>query len=570
MLPGMHPTTVPPDEVDPNAIPLVSPLTQQPLAPTPDIVAMGRQAGADLLAPALPALPASPYAPAPVPPPPGEQLPLAVSNNSPAPTPTALATPGPTGAPAAGGGGAAKHPAKAAGPTDLSKTLGTQAELSKEEQASIAAQGALKGTVAEQDKANADLAAAAGQAHQERLGKAIEEGNQHVEKSLANYDSKVKEYEGQKLHGYFEGGRHNLIAAKIGLALGAFGAGLSAAGGMNTGNVAQQQLNKLIDDDFQKQRANIEKVKDSVAMARTGVLDAREAKQTLLQDVNAKEAAMWKTVELQGVAQLKAFGKQQADIDANGLIIQARQKQEELRAQTVRQSQQDYLHALQVKSQVAENYAQAAHARAAAANAGQDKKDKAQAALDARVVRDPNGNPIGIAATPRVVDKIASDIAATDSYVAKVNALADHIRQHGRILNPYSAEGKERASLAADVQSAGRQVSGIQASDAGQKLEHEMIGGSGVLAERMANPDTLVSLAKRAQERTVARLQSSLAPLPDHMKAGKTTIAAPGGGGAAAPAAEAPKGQVVQVRDKKTGAMIRAYRMPDGRLLAAD
>jgi hypothetical protein len=152
-------------------------------------------------------------------------------------------------------------------------------------------------------------------------------------------------------------------------------------------------------------------------------------------------------------------------------------------------------------------------------------------ASEARAVRDPDtGKPIGLAPSPRVVDKIADQIAATRAYQRKVEELADHIDKHGRLLNPLSAEYKVRQSLAADVQAQGRQVSGLQASDQGQKLEHELIGGSGTGVEKMPDTKRLRELAHEASKRMEQHLRSTLEPIE-----GGAGISAAAGGAAASP-----------------------------------
>lgn len=164
----------------------------------------------------------------------------------------------------------------------------------------------------------------------------------------------------------------------------------------------------------------------------------------------------------------------------------------------------------------------------------QRRQEVADAKDDARTVRDPDtGQPMGLAPSPRVVDKIAQDIAANRSYVQAVDELAAHIEKFGRILNPYSEEGKLRASIAADVQSKGRAVQGIQASDAGAKLEHDVIGGSGVGIERMSDPAVLRRLAREATSKNEARLRASLAPIKGagsaQMPGGSSSTAVPAG-----------------------------------------
>lgn len=150
-------------------------------------------------------------------------------------------------------------------------------------------------------------------------------------------------------------------------------------------------------------------------------------------------------------------------------------------------------------------------------------KDPRKAAKDAlegaekdqqTIVRDPETGKQYRAASSRVVDKISNDMASSKAYTDAVDQLADHIQKYGRILNPYSEEGKMRESISADVQAKGRQVSGLQASDAGQKLEHEMIGGSGTGLQRLASPDVLRRLSREAVEKNRLKMFVGLTPMP--------------------------------------------------------
>lgn len=149
-----------------------------------------------------------------------------------------------------------------------------------------------------------------------------------------------------------------------------------------------------------------------------------------------------------------------------------------------------------------------------------DPRKAAKEALDgakedqSTIVYDPETNkPMGRVPSTRDPKQVASDISSSRSYVGKVEQLAAHIEKYGRILNPLSDEGKMRDSLAADVQSAGRAVAGIQASDAGQKLEHAIIGGAGTGLSTMASPEVLRHLAREAVEKTDTKLRAMLTPV---------------------------------------------------------
>lgn len=165
------------------------------------------------------------------------------------------------------------------------------------------------------------------------------------------------------------------------------------------------------------------------------------------------------------------------------------------------------------------------------------------------IVYDPDtGQPLARAPSGRNVAKITDDFASTRSYVKAVNDLAAHIEQHGRLLNPLTDEAKMRASLAADVQSKGRQVQGIQASDAGAKLEHAVIGGAGVGLDTMASPEVLRRLAKEASEKAETKLRMGLSPISSRSPSESGNTPEVGGG-----APKIPAGAVTGTMNGKRG-----------------
>ena len=349
----------------------------------------------------------------------------------------------------------------------------------------------------------------------------------------------------------------------IAIIFGGLGAAAMAAGGGSSENVALTRIEKRLQEETERQKFNISRQADAVVQARAGLRDADAARRKLAEDEDARHVSRLNEITAQGVQALKAQGVPAAQIETDQRIVQLRQAQAAaaaaahktalenkllearaaaLQARAVRDQRKakgggagggagnsaalgdllnnvrpdevqrkyklsdkalDRLMTTAGKSRTATSRDAAAEARTAAAEAQQDE----------RTVRDVEGNPIGLAPNARALTALTDKIAAVDSYRKKVDDLAAHIEKHGRILNPLSDEGKERASLAADVQAQGRQISGIQASDAGQKLEHEMIGGSGVGIERMASPEVLRDLSKRAGDLVTGKLKATLTPI---------------------------------------------------------
>lgn len=161
-------------------------------------------------------------------------------------------------------------------------------------------------------------------------------------------------------------------------------------------------------------------------------------------------------------------------------------------------------------------------AKAATADARELKLTEAD---EARVVRDTKGNPIGMAPKANLVAKIANDLAAQEKYMKLIDELAEHVEKHGTIIDdpehPRREEAKKRMSIFAEVQALGRVLAQLQATDAGTKLEHQMIGNSGVSLNpfpSMLSPAVLRELGHKNAEQVQGRLKSQLTPMPARMK----------------------------------------------------
>jgi hypothetical protein len=288
----------------------------------------------------------------------------------------------------------------------------------------------------------------------------------------------------------------------------------------NKDNPGMNMINDAIERDFRMQQARIEKQKTNVSEARAQYQTGLEQKQQDLADNKLKEAAAYNTAAAKLTALKMKQGMSLEQAKTDGDVVALKQKGQQTVLATLKDIHGQHVQDEQLKlerQKVGIEQQNASNSRDRLKMDKQDRKDaseqKRQDAFDARTVRDENGNPVGMASSTRTVAQYGKDIAASKSYMEKVDELAKHIEKHGRILNPYSDDAKERQSLMAEVQSLGRQVSGIQASDAGQKLEHEMIGGSGIGLSSTANPSVLRALAAHAHEKTMAQLRSSLTPM---------------------------------------------------------
>jgi hypothetical protein len=143
---------------------------------------------------------------------------------------------------------------------------------------------------------------------------------------------------------------------------------------------------------------------------------------------------------------------------------------------------------------------------------------KISEADNARTVRWYDGTKLGLAPSGRNVKDIGKDIANTKKYVDLVNEVADSFEKNGHILNPYSQEAKDRRSQMAELQALGRNISGLQASDAGQKLEYQMLGNTGIgpteALQILPSPQTLRELGRRANTFLMDKLRTTLDPIP--------------------------------------------------------
>ena len=124
---------------------------------------------------------------------------------------------------------------------------------------------------------------------------------------------------------------------------GGLGAGLSAAGGGDATNRGLQTLTKKWDDDLELQKANIGRLKDNVAMARTGLRDMDDARQAMRTEANARTLGRYNLAIKQGEAQLRKLGVPAADIAADQRLAALRAARAKVEAQAIKDNDEHNL-----------------------------------------------------------------------------------------------------------------------------------------------------------------------------------------------------------------------------------
>lgn len=403
-----------------------------------------------------------------------------------------------------------------------------------------------KNLVAEQKAA--DQQAATQLEKQQRMDALFQEHKARLADLTAKDDAALAAAQGAKFHDYWS---DKTTGDRVLAALSVFLGGLGTAyGGENT---AMKMLQSNIQRDFDKQKEEIQKKHDFHAVtsknkaAEQGQLEA-ELHNVDLQQVAATDAAATQLIAMKAK---QGVSLDQAKTDASVLAIQkaANDKRAEIgEKQDARVTQETtakargilggggdspaatkYLEMLQNKASPAELNAFAQANRLDqktqdklvtrgeklihVGDAADSRKEKAEAANDARTLYDPETHkPIALMPSARVVAVAGKDLVAGQEYSRSLRELAADIEANGRVapgLLGISSEARtRRLNLARDAQAKGRVSSGINATDSGAHLEHEMLGGAGVGTETMASPKVLLELADKIDKRTEHRVRA--------------------------------------------------------------
>jgi hypothetical protein len=159
--------------------------------------------------------------------------------------------------------------------------------------------------------------------------KAVEEESAAAIKTAeAAHDEKVKAVEKFGFKSLWaEATTARKAIATLGLVLGTIGAAMQARGGQtNAQNQAFNSLMRLEEDNHQRQKDQLAKMKDEVIMARTGIQDAREARDYASSQLEVKRAAIFRRIETALDARIAEIGTEAAAASAAGLKAELQTK----------------------------------------------------------------------------------------------------------------------------------------------------------------------------------------------------------------------------------------------------
>lgn len=415
---------------------------------------------------------------------PGPTMPPGLSASTPMPEPAA---PAPVEAPSA-------HPATSSRPIlDTKSTSQTSEKLSEVQQEDFAQldkirtdeQAATKQLTADkvkdaglEQKAADDMAQAQLEAQAQKAA-AIQQAQERRAQAEGAYQQKLEAFNGKEFHSFWSGRPAAAeILADIGVALGAFGA--SGRGQ----NEALQILNGRVQQDFDVQKAQIEKAKDSVLMAKTGIADADQARQVAMEDLDIKRNAAMEAIKARLVAgksaQLGDRAKAEGDMDVAKIAkdIQERKERTTAGMATRTTSTSNYINPAAIE------------AKAGARKEASAKEDRAQ-------VFDKNGKYLGDVTSGRGgAQAFATRDAQYDEAINKAKALLARFPEGGTTITDTGAKGDIANAIAAAVT-----VTSLPKNEEAQHLEARSMGiTEGPLGTSYVNPEVLRGRIKQMEE----------------------------------------------------------------------
>lgn len=386
----------------------------------------------------------------------------------------------------------------------------------------------------------ADQRAAAKEAYQQQRKIVVDEAEKELAQKRADHQKAFDTYSNADIKSYWsEKSTFSKVMAGIAVFLG----GLSTRGGGGA-NPASEIIGAAVKQDFDEQRAKIERRKSVVEMAKGNVAEAEAAKVDALRALDIKEAAANAAIAARMKAKALELGVPEARL-ATDRNVQAIAE----RALTARQkvNEQDRVTVTETAAAklgkgkggggggVGAGSGDAESKLAEAAQAGATQADlvrlaygplamrdtKQQKVVDlvqklwkgaqgaaALETRDEEGNVLGMAANPRAAQKSGEQTAAATAYKNSLLAFKADLSS-GVNLNPLSDAWKRRQALHDEVVARARKAMELGVSAAQQALDTGMIGGAGNLG-RMASPEVIQRLADEVDKTMQTRLNTTL------------------------------------------------------------
>lgn len=211
------------------------------------------------------------------------------------------------------------------------KLVGEMGKTQAEHEAAIRQQGGLNQQAAGEQATAAAERARIEQAHAAERQRVADEQNKVIAAKQAEHDAKAAQYSKTELKDFWaDKSTGQKVAAAFAVALSGLGNAFQARAGMGAGkNGAMEVLNKAVEDDRQLQLQRIAKMRDDVAMARTGIADAREAKRALIEDTEAKYSAARAKIETDLAARMSKLLPDQAAVNTNADLVKLRESNNE-------------------------------------------------------------------------------------------------------------------------------------------------------------------------------------------------------------------------------------------------
>lgn len=158
-------------------------------------------------------------------------------------------------------------------------------------------------------------------------------------KRTAEYDARYNDYKNMKFEDFWDKkGTGTKIIAALAIGLGAYGQAMT---GGKMDNTAFKIVQGAIDQDFEKQKAQILKGKDTVGLAKEGIDIARKNKDDALKDLDLKYAAATESVAAKYAEMLARQGIPQAQIDSDKSLIGLKQSAQDRKQKVVEDTRQE-------------------------------------------------------------------------------------------------------------------------------------------------------------------------------------------------------------------------------------